>query len=120
AQALTGEEAGDLRTYVCRVEDRTASYMTVRLLRDRMQVLESPAESSRFQSWMLRYALLLSHHESIPRVESQLPIKGEVDQMRILRGGDMPLMMLHPLASRLTPEDFPYAAENFLWSRDRF
>jgi len=120
ANADDSRRAGELRTYLCHAHDRTASYVTVRVRRDRMQVLEVPAESARFQSWMLRYALSVSQTEQIPRVESQVPLRAGEGEVRVLVRRDTPLMMLHPLDSGLTADDFPYPTENFLWSRDRF
>jgi hypothetical protein len=117
--AAGGAPNYETRTYVFTIEDRTASYMTVRLTGDRLVVLESPAESFRVQNWMLRYAVLLSHTEALSRVESQLPIKGQEEGIRTVVRRDMPLMMLHPMGSGLRLEDFPDPSETFLWSRDR-
>lgn len=112
------EEA--LRTWLCRVDDRTTSYITVRTARDRMQIVESPTESFQFQSWLLRWAISLSRSENIPRIESQVPLRSNDGEVRIVVRRDSLLMMMHPLGSGLRAEDFPYPAENFLWSRDRF
>jgi len=109
-----------LRTFMCMVEGQPKSYITVRLKKDRVQIMESPAESYQFQNWMLRYAISLSRSEEILRVESQVPLRSPDGEVRVLVRRDSPLMMLHPLGSGLRPEDFPYPAENFLWSRDRF
>lgn len=119
-ESLLGRGRNELRTYVCNVDGHVASYMAVRLLKDRIQIVESPSESHRFQNWMLHWAVLLSRTESLPRVESQLPFKGTDGEARILVRKDSPLLMLHPLGSGLGAEDFPYPNENFLWSRDRF
>jgi GNAT superfamily N-acetyltransferase len=109
------------RTYVCTVDEQHVSaYMTFRVLKDRLQIVESPAESFRFQSWMLHFALLLSRVEHKPKVEAQLPFRSNERGVRILVRRDSPLLMLHPLHSGLRAHDFPYPNENFLWSRDRF
>lgn len=116
---LLGQGGSELRTYVGTADDHITSYMTFRLLEDRLQILESPAESNRFQSWMLHFAVLLSKTEQKRSVEAQLPFKAQ-DNERVLVRRDSPLLMLHPLHSGLRAQDFPYPTENFLWSRDRF
>ncbi len=118
--ALLGPSGESHRTWVCLQENRVASYMTVRTLDDRLQILESPAESRRFQNWMLDYAFNLSRSEKKSRIEAQVPFHPRAEEIHVLRQRDTPLAMLAPMHSGLHPQDFPYPDESYLWSRDRF
>ena len=117
---LQGEAAGATRTWMCRIDGRVAGYLAVRQRGGRLEIVESPAESFRSQSWMLRYAVHLSTTALVERLEGQLPWRAEETGYGMQVRRELPVMMIHPLASGLRTEDLQLPGDNFLWQRDRF
>lgn len=117
---LLGDTEGGHRTWVCSIVGRTAAYMVARIRKGCLEIVESPAESSRAQSWMLRYAVHLATTLLAERLEAQCPWRAEQTGFGMHVTRDLPVMMVHPLSSGLRADDLQQSSDNFLWRRDRF